>query len=115
MDKLVDKYAMDSLNHRYLENLDMNQNLQVYTCGPTSIIQVGQRHGRVNCFDVTGNLIIVIECKISAFFKKKKMVAGAHVRIAILLNGVKRGKNGPKMGKILTFRLFIIVVFDFTF
>ena len=72
MDKLVDKYAMDSLNHRYLENLDMNQNLQVYTCGPTSIIQVGQRHGRVNCFDVTGNLIIVIECKISAFFKKKK-------------------------------------------
>ena len=38
MDKLVDKYAMDSLNHGYLENLDMNQNFKVYTCGPTSII-----------------------------------------------------------------------------
>ena len=49
------------------------------------------------------------------FQKKKKMVAGAHVRIVILLNGVKQGKNGPKMGKTLTFRLFIIVVFDFTF
>ena len=49
------------------------------------------------------------------FQKKKRMVAGAHVRIVILLNGVKRGKNGPKMGKTLTFRLFIIVVFDFTF
>ena len=55
-------------------------------------------HGRVNCFDATGNLIIVIECKTGAFFKKI-MVAGAHLRIIILLNRVKWSKMDLKSEK----------------
>ena len=51
-----------------------------------------------NGFDVTGNLVIVIECKIATFFKKI-MVAGAHLRIIILLNRVKWGKMDLKCKK----------------
>ena len=46
--------------HEYLENVDMNENFKVYTYGPMSIILMRQMYYRVNCFDVTGNLIIVI-------------------------------------------------------
>ena len=49
----------------------MSEKSKVYQCGPTSTIQKWQMYYCVNCFDVIGNLIIVIECKISAYFKKK--------------------------------------------
>ena len=49
----------------------MNENFKVHACGPTSMILIQQMYGRVNCFDATGSLIIVIKCNIGAFFKKK--------------------------------------------
>ena len=40
------------------------------------INNIDTAYGPVNCFDATGNLIIVIECKIGAFFKKKCWLLG---------------------------------------
>ena len=48
----------------------MNDNFKVYTSGSRSVIKIRQMYGRENCFSVTGNLIIVIECNIGAFSKE---------------------------------------------
>lgn len=47
--------------------------MKISRCTPAGDVNNidAQMYYRVNCFEVTGNLIIVIECKIGAFFKKK--------------------------------------------
>ena len=62
----------------------MNDNFKVHTSGSRSVIKIRQMYGRENCFSVTGNLIIVIECNIGAFFKRNN---GAHLRITRLQMG----------------------------
>ena len=55
-------------------------------------------YGPVNCFDATGNLIIVIECKIGAFFKKKCWLLG-HIQELSDCKSGKIGQSGLKMGQ----------------
>ena len=61
----------------------MNEKLKVYLCVPTSMKQMGQMYYGVNCFEVIGNLVIVIE------LKKEIMVVGCTSKNYQIANGAK--------------------------